>query len=377
MRAVRMRDGRIPAASRQGSAGLGLPWGTIPANTLPAMSRPRLDPRQIAPDVAPLLLVALAELVAGLGVPPQRLCEGLGFDLDDLRAAQPISDRQAWRMIRRALQLSGRADLGLELGSRQSLGNFGLTGYAMSATRTLGEAIELGLQHQKQAGGLIDIAVERVDDRLFLVASQRLRDESVLPFLIEEIFSSLLLLVRTLVGPGFRLGMIEMTYPAPAHAARYHALFDCPVRFGARRNRMGLEAGWLAAPVLGHSPVMAVEMRRLLELREREQAAPVQSVTAAVQGVLERAPCPSQSIEQVARALQLSARTLRRRLREADTSFREISDRVRAQAARQLLREQGLTVAEASRQLGFSDARAFRRAYKRWLGQVPGDARLG
>ena len=105
------------------------------------MSRPRLDSSQFAPDIAPLLLVSLAELVEGLGVPPQRLCEGMGFDVDQLRVARPISDRQAWRVIRRALQLSGRSDLGLELGARQSLSNFGLTGYAMSAMATFGEAI--------------------------------------------------------------------------------------------------------------------------------------------------------------------------------------------------------------------------------------------
>ena len=80
-------------------------------------------------------------------------------------------------------------------------------------------------------------------------------------------------------------------------------------------------------------------------------------------------------IEEVARALELSVRTLRRRLEEAGTSFREVSDRLRAQAAQRLLHEQGLTVAEASRQLGFSDVRAFRRAFKRWLGQVPGEVR--
>lgn len=114
-----------------------------------------------------------------------------------------------------------------------------------------------------------------------------------------------------------------MTYPAPAHAARCRALFDCPVRFGARRNRMGLEANWLAAPVLSHSPVMAVEMRRLLELREREQAAPVQSNSSSgARRAGTRAVHPSQSIEQVARALP-GARTLRRRLREADASFRK------------------------------------------------------
>ena len=174
--------------------------GTYPANTFLPMARPRLDSSQFAPDIAPLLLVSLAELVERQGVPPQRLCDGLGFGLDDLRTALPVSDRQAWRMIRRALQLSGRADLGLELGSRQSLNNFGLTGYAMSVMPTLGEAIALGLEHQKQAGGLVDISVEQDDGRIDLVARQRLRDASVLPFRVEESFSSQLLLARAIEG---------------------------------------------------------------------------------------------------------------------------------------------------------------------------------
>ena len=339
------------------------------------MSRPRLDSSQFAPDIAPLLLVSLAELVEGLGVPPQRLCEGMGFDVDQLRVARPISDRQAWRVIRRALQLSGRSDLGLELGARQSLSNFGLTGYAMSVMPTLGEAIALGLEHQKQAGGLVDIAVEQDEDRIDLVARQRLRDASVLPFLVEESFSSLLLLARTLVGAAFRLEAVELGYPAPAHAVRYAEVFECPVRFGADHSRMVIDAQWLVAPVLGHSPVMAAEMRRLLELQQREHAAVTQSLAAAVEQVLERAALPHPSIGQVARALELSERTLRRRLEEAGTSFREISDRLRAQAAHRLLQQQDLSMAEASRQLGFSDVRAFRRACKRWLGRTPGQVR--
>jgi AraC-like DNA-binding protein len=43
--------------------------------------------------------------------------------------------------------------------------------------------------------------------------------------------------------------------------------------------------------------------------------------------------------------------------------------------AQRLLRDQGMTVASAAEQLGFSDARAFRRAFKRWMGQVPGKMR--
>ena len=339
------------------------------------MSRPRLDPRHSTPDIAPLLLVSLADLVKACGVVPERLCDGLGFSLEQLQQALPISDRQAWRMIRRALQLSGRSDLGLELGSRQTLSNFGLTGYAMAATRTLGEAIALGLQHQKQAGGLLDIEITREGELVALTATQRLRDDGVQAFLIEELFSSLLVLVRMLVGPGFQLAGIALSYPPPAHAERYRRVFECPLQFDAGHNRLYIARHWLEASILGHSPVMAAELRRLLAARESEPGPAVQAVATAVTQVLQRAAPEHPSIEQVARALELSVRTLRRRLQDAGTSFREIDDGMRAQATQQLLCEQGLTVAEASQRLGYSDVRAFRRAFKRWAGVVPGTVR--
>lgn len=74
------------------------------------MARPKLDPQQIAPEVAPQMLVGLLDLAGEFGVAPERLCTGLGFSVEDLRRGEQLSDRQAWRMIRRALQLTGRAD---------------------------------------------------------------------------------------------------------------------------------------------------------------------------------------------------------------------------------------------------------------------------
>jgi len=64
---------------------------------------------------------------------PSALCAGLGCSVEDLRRGEKISKRQAWRMIRRALRLTGRAGLGLEVGIRENLSRLGLAGLAMSA----------------------------------------------------------------------------------------------------------------------------------------------------------------------------------------------------------------------------------------------------
>ena len=98
-----------------------------------ASASPRLDAEQFAPGIAPQMFILLIELAAELGVTPERLCAGLGCTVAGLRSGQEISKRQAWRLIRRALRLTGRADLGLEVGIRQNLSHFGLPGLAMSA----------------------------------------------------------------------------------------------------------------------------------------------------------------------------------------------------------------------------------------------------
>jgi AraC-like DNA-binding protein len=119
---------------------------------------------------------------------------------------------------------------------------------------------------------------------------------------------------------------------------------------------------------------MAAQLGALLEQRAQAKALPP-SPTVAVEQFLLRSGNARLSIDQVAGALQLSVRTLRRRLSEDGSSFRALCEQVRVETARRLLREEGMTVAAAAEQLGFSDARAFRRAFKRWLGQVPGKMR--
>ena len=82
-------------------------------------------------------------------------------------------------------------------------------------------------------------------------------------------------------------------------------------------------------------------------------------------------------LTEVARTLHLSERSLRRRLADSGRIFREIHDRVRAERALELLHAGQLSVADIGIELGFSDPREFRRAFKRWTGMPPQSARRG
>ena len=335
------------------------------------MSRPRLDADLFAPQVDSQMFVRLLDVTEEMGVAPRRLCAGLSCTTEDMRGGRQISLRQAWRMIRRALRLTGRADLGLELGSRENFNQFGLPGIAMSVARTMGEAVEIGLRFENQAGGLTRTSLEFDGDRAVFAVHSRLPDESVVPVVMEEYFASVVAVIRMLVSADFQWDALEVTYPAPVHAERYRQLFGCPVRFAGARNRASFARSWLSAPIASHSVEMAAVLETLLEQRAQEKSLPPR-LSVAVEQFLLRSDNPRLSIEQVADALQLSVRTLRRRLREDGTSFRELSERLCIEFAQRSLREQRMTVRQAAERLGFSDARTFRRAFKRWVGQVPG-----
>lgn len=336
------------------------------------MSRHKLDASQFAPEIVPYLLVALGERVAGLGIAPARLCAGLGFDMQALRDGVLVSNRQAWRMIRRALQLSDRADLGLLAGQGQELGSFGLLGQALVVMRDVGEALRLAVRHYPAGGALVDVEALPDAGGLALELRPRLRDPRVVMFLVEEILVSVLELFRRELGEAMPLQALELAYPAPAHAASYRVAFGCVPAFGARRHRCRIATDWLARRLPRHDPVAAAHLVEQLERHDEQEAL---STVAAIERLLAQPGQAATSIAQLAPALDLSPRTLRRRLVEAGTSFRAISERVRARAARELLECEGLTVAAAGARLGFSDARAFRRACKRWLGQTPGELR--
>ncbi len=82
-------------------------------------------------------------------------------------------------------------------------------------------------------------------------------------------------------------------------------------------------------------------------------------------------------LEHVAARLHVSSRTLQRRLSEHGTSYQELLDDVRVRLARAYLKDARLGVAEVAYLLGYSELRAFDRAFRRWTGLSPREFRRG
>ena len=336
------------------------------------------DPRYTAAEFPTNKLLYLMQLAETQHVDSRPWFAGLA--LSPAQIADPalrVSYRQASTFVRRALRGLDVPDAGLRIGREGTIGGFGLLGLAMMTSRTLGEAMFAGIAHHKICGCLLELHFEPLSEReVALVALPRFGDGELLPFFCEELFASCLMIARELVGPALQPVRVEFAYPRPDYAAAYANPFNCETRFDVDQSRLVIATEWLARPLAGYNPLTARQALALCaQQMTPEGGEPHQEIVAAVERLLRSQLDQQPKLNDVARTLNLSERSLRRKLAESGRIFREIHDRVRAERALQLLQNGNLSVADVGSAVGFSDPREFRRAFKRWTGMPPQDAR--
>lgn len=282
-----------------------------------------------------------------------------------------LSFREAASIIRAAQKDFPDVALGLAVGSFTTLPSMGALGFSLMSSPTFGAAVAVGEKYHPVAGSLMDASCRVVNGTLTLEASERFPEPDILRFLCEKFFASALATWRALLNEGCKPLLLELSYPEPACVAEYRRLFDCPIQFSAGRNCMSADQAVLGKKIQTQSASAHAEALRLCEAKMPHASNEVTRLKLWMRKRVGTAP----KIEEAAQALGCSERTLRRRLVESGTSYRAVHDALRAERAQTLLRDSRLAIAEIGTQLGFSDDREFRRAYKRWTGQVPSQAR--
>ncbi|OQP75666.1 AraC family transcriptional regulator [Xanthomonas phaseoli pv. syngonii LMG 9055] len=330
--------------------------------------------RRIA-NIVPNTVRSLLGLVEDRGHPPGRLCKGLGFTDRDLHDRDLLlSYPQVRALILRARRLLDEPAMGLAAGMRQRPVSWGLTGLAMLTCETFGEAIGYGLSHQHEAGAMMQHLFAQQGREASIELVPHVFDLEIEPYLIEEAFAGALNVSRCMLGPDIRPRAVELAFARSAPLEIYTRFFRCPVRFAAGRNRMTLDAKWLAARLPGYDRTTCGLLRQQLETliqRPPSRDELVESIALRLRSDAERAPRQPE----LARQANCSERTLRRRLGAQQVGYRALRDAARYERAQDLLRNSQMTVAEVAHAVGYADARAFRRAFQRWSGRSPGQAR--
>jgi len=164
---------------------------------------------------------------------------------------------------------------------------------------------------------------------------------------------------------------VRFRHPAPPNAAAQSRFFGCPVVFGADDDCIEISYRVMDAEArMRNEP-----MYRYFEKQVAAQLASADRFTSFIDQaravILATIPSGDSSEAVIARKLGLGERTLRRKLEEHGSCFRQLLEQARITSARRMLREPGKSVSEIATALGFSEVSAFSRAFRRASGTSP------
>jgi AraC-like DNA-binding protein len=329
--------------------------------------------------IYPLVKIALVvDALKEAGVPPEEALHGSHVSLNELYSvAMRVSLNQVLKVYRNAVRLAPDPHFACLTGLRFHVSTYSMYGFAILSSTNFRQTIRIAMQYHQLATPLAEISfIETESSGVWTIAPlpHPAVDASLYKFLVELQFGHIISLHRDAMGAAFAPSELHVTFAKPRAVEAYAEPFGCKVLFGQPGNRLIFDASWLdAAATLGnpitYPTVVALCDALLEELGLRS------GLAGKVREVLLSRLGHDTSLAAVSERLKISERTLRRRLLEEGTSFREIAEHLRTHLAIEYLRDTDLTVEDIAFALGFSDAASFRHAFRRWTEKSPNQFR--
>jgi AraC-like DNA-binding protein len=309
-----------------------------------------------------------------------------GVELDDVMAAAGIdsttmerpdaripadADDRIWQA---AIDRLADPDLGLHLAEGAiSARSLGVVGYLTRSSATVGQALARARRFHRLIKDGGDLRL--IPDASGLTVSERPHEGPWPRAIAETIVANYVTLARSWTGETLIPLEVRFQHARP-RSSEHERIFGCPVRFGADDNAVKFSADDIRRRLRTADPQLLAYLESWAE--ERLAAlAPTRSFADDVRLAVRDCLDHERSVEvgAVAHRLATSPRSLQRRLLEEGVTFRALVDAVRRHRAAALLSADA-TISDVADRLGFSDARSFRRAFRRWTGQAP-SARRG
>ena len=304
--------------------------------------------------------VSLDHWLALSGIRPQQLTdEAFVLELDAFRS-----------LALDALRLSGEPALGLMVGERLGVQAHGALGYAAMSSRTIREVLDLIQRYIGLRIALLALSFETHSDGVRVVLTELLPLGDIREMVLEGVLCSIKNVLQDVSMGACEVQRVAFPFSDPGYASLAADMLHCPVAYDQDWSGLTLPRQVLDLPLKTSDPrafrlAEALCSRELLALEESR------SWVARVQRVLLDTRVGFPSLEETARRLHVTPRTLHRRLVAEGSAFRTILEHIRHRSAVEQLTSGDASIEEISYILGYTDPANFRRAFRRWTGTPP------
>lgn len=310
-----------------------------------------------------------------LGISPDRVLRQAGLPTSLFKLERIlVSTEEFFALYRGIAEASSDPAIGMKLGTEERVERYDPIKLAALSARSFRDAVERSARYKQltcpEKICLLEQAGECAVKFVWLLSH-----EQEPPLLVDVCFAWILTLGQRGAGRPLRPKRVEFQR-ALGHREMYEAHFRCPVKFKAAQNALIFSKSDMDVPFVTYNADLLAAVAPQLEAELGEQLAQ-KSFSEQAKGILKQLLAGQRpGIQDLARKLHVSTRTLQRRLTEQGITFQRLLDEARHELARHYLLHSSRELNETAYLLGYEDANSFFRAFHHWEGTTPGQWRL-
>ena len=313
----------------------------------------------------------LVEISRRWNVTPSQLFAGLEWDegiMTNPGIRVPVAAYAA--LIERSRQLTGEPGLGFYLGLQKRMTGYGYLGFAAMSSSCLRDALELVARYASVVTSFVQVRLQTEGRMACLVIEEHVDLGSARDIPLIGLVSGMRRLASLLTGRDLRAEYVDLSIPEPPYFSRFQHLLT-NARFGRLATQLVLDAKLLDLPLVHSDRAALLLTRDHCERALQQQGSPdverVREVIWSDGGY--------RGLEDVAKTLALSSRTLKRRLAAQGVSFSALLAQERRRKATFLLDMRQMPLEMVAQRLGYSTVSNFARAFRHWTGKTPAEYR--
>lgn len=285
-----------------------------------------------------------------------------------------VTEDQLYAFVKLAEKLSNEPAFGLEIGHRFNLGSFGLLSSALMSCATLRDVVQMLERYSVLVLPLLRFTSYETETELVLEITALASYPDLNQTIIEALLSCSTKMFPLLVGRHIPANRICCQFEAPPYANRFPAAMAREFSFGAEKNLICLKREYADLKLVTANSTDASSMMAECEkalIRSLQTKSLTDQVVDLVRYYLDTNPAS----HQIAQRLNMTERTLRRKLSEEGTNYRKLLAGIREDVAKYYLSQTKLQIGQIALKLGYGETSNFRSAFKIWTGMPPRDWR--
>ncbi len=328
------------------------------------------------PTVSTAYLSNYIETSVALGAPAEALYELVpggraALNHPDKRFPVPLMAE----VLNTAAALTGIDSIGLRVGMQFRPATFLDVGYALAAAGTIKEALEINMRYQPLTQEAARTRLEIAGREARIILEPAIADAEFMRRVTDAILAGYASIGRWLLWDQEKpVASVTLRHRPPTEEAQTFArqLFGEVVSYNAPQDMMVIDAALVTRPLPNANPAIVQLLTGRLNARLAAFRAGSSLRMLVMTGLHQQMRKGKPSLEDTAKLIGMSGRTLRRRLLAEDLSYSDLLAATRKEAAEVYIHEETLSFAEIAGLLGYSDQTAFVRAFRGWFGEPPG-----